>query len=620
MADIVRQPGRKILEDSPTDYIIVNDPSLLGSETEHSCVILFDWKTFIENVIAAKRNPRRKEIIETFNRDISTILEDQQYSTDSGSLYGTLNKAINNSLLDFNVTLTNRLGSNSCNFSLENFEDKWIIKNKDSDFYGQSIIQEGIRFTIDARGRFDTENFYRIYTGAISDIVEVSNPTDRALRFGAVDPSRFLSTTRYNVNPAVHETDLLAAKKTTVPFSSNIQGVNGGVILSRLLDKSSKNDHIELQFPYLWEILTAKDDDSVNVSEGDNRKTGVGLPVDQKGVLKEAYQINWHIKRSKVDVQDYNYDKVHKPYGLIWGHTGSLYTKLFGSINLLFSEFKTKLDIINDITNLTFFVSYIDGAGNFHYHPPRFEENPYINLSDGIAKGVSEFSITNGVEISSDGNRKVPLAYCVFDDDNLAQTYSQSDKEVVTVARGQAEGGFGVWKSVGDQVDPNTYKSSIVWEDGINRFGFREITRTTSAVKNASEMLNMFTASFLLRANQERFHMTTSMPMRPELQVDRPIYDVNKDKIYYIRSVTHTYSAGGPTAGGTYSTDIICNAGRRPNQFISSNVFAISDLKGVTDFKAFVKKYASFYNLQDLRTMPYNKNKEKQVKESKRKI
>ena len=79
--------------------------------------------------------------------------------------------------------------------------------------------------------------------------------------------------------------------------------------------------------------------------------------------------------------------------------------------------------------------------------------------------------------------------------------------------------------------------------------------------------------------------MTTRMPMRPELQADRPIYDTNKDKFYYIRSVTHSYSAGGDNSGGTYNTEVICNAGRRPNEFISSNVFAISFLR---------KLYSSF--------------------------
>lgn len=589
LKNVKDKPNAVTIAGAPSDYIVVNDPSLTQAKEEHSCVILFDWVTFINSIIGVENSTFK----DAYEEAVNNVLENLGIESYASEIDSQLNEVINKSLLDFNVTLTNRLGGNSCSFTLENFDDKWIIKTP-GPFYGQSVIQEGLRFTIDVRGRFDTGNFYRVYTGAISEVKETVNPVDRKLSFSATDPSRFLSYTRYNVHPAIYETDLIAKQKDPTFWSSNMQGVNGGELIRRLIDPDYDADKRQLKFPYLWTVEPSDEVEKLRLSakKGEG-KPGVGLPVDSLGLLDKKYRKNWHTKRSARSTSEYKYNSVHDPKLLMWGHTGTLYQLLFGSMTLYFSEFKTKQDIINDITNLTYFVSYVDGAGNLHYHPPRFEEEAYLDLTNGISDNDDkESSLT-------DSNKGISLIYSIFDDEIISQSYSQNDKEVVTVCKGIAEGGFGIWDQIEEQVAPNTYKATVIWKDGINRFGYREAVRSTAALKN-EKMIDIFTAAFFLRRNQERFHMNVTMPMRPELQADRPIYDYNKDRIYYIRSVTHSYSAGSPTGGGTYTTSVTCNAGRRLDEKIASNVFAISDTN-ISDVKSFVSKYASYYNLEDMR-------------------
>ena len=115
--------------------------------------------------------------------------------------------------------------------------------------------------------------------------------------------------------------------------------------------------------------------------------------------------------------------------------------------------------------------------------------------------------------------------------------------------------------------------------------------------------MDVVTAAFLLRANQERFQMTTTMPMRPEIQVDRPVYDYVKNKVYYIRNVTHNFSAGGPNSGGTYTTTIVCNAGRKTSEKISANVLSTSgQYPTVTSMKDGKQPFTTM-NIVDLRHM-----------------
>ena len=581
---ILDTPNDSRLLDAPSNYIVVNDSDMLGTTiVENSCIILFDWNIFTNKVIGVDEQSALKKDFEIAIESVLTRLN-IQFSTNEYE--NVLNREINKSLLDFRVTLGTTLGGSSASFSIENFDEQWIVNDpilRGNAFYGQSIIQEGIRFVIEAKGRFqnpDTNerDFYRIFTGFIETINETNNPLDKKLSYTSTEMSYLLSATRFNTDPALHEKDPIAKQKAPVVFRTVLEGKSTEQIFETIFSKEHV-DKTEIQRPFYWKIEAGK-----------NRS--IGFNSDSLGIVDKEYQRNWHVRRTSDQIKDYSFgngqDKPFNPMVLLWGHTGLAYAEVFGTLKLFLSAFKTRQDILTDISNIVFFKTYVDGAGNVHFHPPRFEEEVYLQLKDGY---------------TATDEKEHPLTYTVFDDDTISQSYSQSSKEVCTVARGHGEGGYGVYKGVRETADPNYLKASIAWPDGINRFGFKEANTSTSSIGASENLLNVFTAAFLLRRNQERFTMTATMVMRPELQVDRPIYDYNKDKIYYIRSVTHTYSAGTPNSGGTYTTSISCNAGRRIGEKISSNIFATSKSLNKLNFTDAMKNYADSYNSQDYRTI-----------------
>ena len=581
---ILKNPKDSRLLDAPSNYVVVNDSDMLGTTiVENSCIILFDWNTFINKIISVDDQSALKK---DFVAAIESVLERLNIQSSVNEHEKVLNREINKSLLDFRVTLGTTLGGSSASFSIENFGEQWIVNDpalRDNAFYGQSIIQEGIRFVIEAKGRFvntDTNerDFYRIFTGFVETINETNNPLDKKLSYTATDMSYLLSATRFNIQPAIHEKDPIAKQKTPVVFKNVLEGKSTEHIFETVFSKEQV-DKKEIQRPFYWKIESGK-----------NRL--VGFNSDSSGILEKEYRRNWHVRRPSDQIKDYAFgsgqNKPFNPMVLLWGHTGLAYAEVFSTLKLFISSFKTRQDILTDLSNIVFFKTYVDGAGNVHFHPPRFEEEVYLQLKD---------------DYTSTDKKEHPLTYTVFDDDTISQSYSQSSKEVCTVARGHGEGGYGIYKGIQETADPNYLKASIAWEDGINRFGFKEGNISTSSIGARENLLNVFTAAFLLRRNQERFNMTATMVMRPELQVDRPIYDYNKDKIYYIRSVTHTYSAGTPTSGGTYTTSISCNAGRRVGKKISSNVFATAKSLSKTSFTEAMKGYADSYNLKDYRAI-----------------
>lgn len=572
---------------APSNYVIVNDisPNSVNSNISNkSFVILFDWNNFIDKIIAKYSENNRTEYVLA----IYSILD--KLNIKGANIHDfehILNREINNSVTGFKATIVNNLEGSSCTLDLENFADKWIVQIP-GPFYKQSIIQEGIRFTLDAKGRFDTNNFYRIFTGFVTATAETSNPTERRLSLTCKDYARYLARTRYNVHPGVHETELIAKQGAPTVWTSNLQGKGGAEIIGKLLSFSLAHqaDKIALEVPETWERVELIDPSSVKstgryIEEttkdpktgADVKKTKLvkgsvgklGIPSNKDGVIEDRYRFNFHHKYDPKLIKTYKYDDNYQPKILIWGHTGEVYTEMFGSFNLYFSEFKTKKDIILDVAALTHYVAYIDGAGNFHYHPPRFEEDSYL-------------TIKNGEDYAADTTEDEPVyTYWLTDDEIISSSYTQNEEEVCTVARGHAQGAFGIFQQVREKVDPSKYQATIVWVDGVNRFGFRERTFSTAAFTDFSEgRLAVFTAANLLRANQERIQMSATIPMRPELQVDRPIYDYTKKKYYHIRSVTHSYNAGGANSGGDWTTSIIAYAGRSADEKISSNIFSKS--------------------------------------------
>lgn len=590
-------PGTARFKNAPSNYIVVNDSSLVAEKSERSIIILIDWETFIEDIVAENHKSILYTAYTEAIDDVLTRLTNKEHNTniDISDKEHLLNVYFNRSLLECKTTLTTNIVGNSCSFSIENFDDKWIVKKK-GPFWGQSLLQEGMRFIVDGRGRFKTDNFYRMFTGYITGINEKADPTNKSLSFACADGSRYLKYTRYNTKPAIFTGEPLAVDIKEKTFANiNLVQLNGAEIIKKVVLLGSATDKYELNEPYHWEILNDSDTSDAALKGGSSK---IGIPITKDGLLEPEYKRNWHTINKANRYKSYNYKNINKdttPKALLWGHTGEVYTFMFGVLNLRFDEFQTKSDILTNIANLTHYVAYIDGSGNLHYHPPKFEDY-YRVMMDGVTGEDDEHDLT----------------YTVFDDDTISQSYSQNEGEVCTVARGFGEGNFGINDQVRKSgIDPNYMKANMGWLDGINRFGLRE-RKVSTAAFNKQELLTLFTAGFIIRANQERYQMTAQVIMRPELQPDRPIYDFNKNKWYQIRQVTHTYMSGGPTSGGAYSTDIICYAGRNPGETVAANLFAAAPKEITTStaaIKEFIKTYSSTYNIEDLGSLEIDTNK-----------
>ena len=113
----------------------------------------------------------------------------------------------------------------------------------------------------------------------------------------------------------------------------------------------------------------------------------------------------------------------------------------------------------------------------------------------------------------------------------------------------------------------------------LKNFKYNATKIASPHTKSTIENIIFFTIAAFIRIFLERKKASFSMPLTPELQVDRPYFVPYKQMMYHIRSITHSYSAGGERSSGEYTTTINCFGGRPANMMsmIHTNLFRTAD-------------------------------------------
>lgn len=568
-------------EKSPLPYIEINQRSREEKVGDKGAILVcFDWQTHIK--FMKKISPQYEKSFQTvFSKHFMPILHGVSSDED-------INRAVNSSLLSVRVTLSSTLGNSNASIVLENFNYQWSFLDADvksliPSLYGTSLFSEGLYVTIDAKGRFNSDRYYRIFTGVVSGLVDTDDPVDRRVSLSLVDYSRFLRFSRYNIHPAVRTADALATQSIVTVFTTALAKKDNVEIANLIIpDKNSKSfsnkDKINTDFKDMW------------VSPGEfpsyfyrNVPTKFGSAL----VVDNTFSHSYSVSDSSFDSKKNSF----QPLKLIWGDYDvtskskrkyKVYAALFSSLTLFNDEFKTRADILKESAQITFFSCFIDGSGNIHFHDPRYS---YVN--------ISEYPYTIPLIDFSTGEREHESVYVLLEDESQTESYTQTEDDIVTRIWVLPETDLGLFTLL-RAVHPNLARINLVWDEGVKRFGLRERTIGTSAFQDdpkrgTKDVLNsiaIFGLSCFVRLLLERRKMSTTMPMRAELQVDRPFYVPHKNMVYHIVSITHSYQAGTDRSAGTYTTAVDCIGGRTleeatllfPNLFKD---FDLSKLKAV---------------------------------------
>jgi hypothetical protein len=582
----------------PSSVIVVNPQKSLSGQNEFGPIIVrFDWTLlaqtvgpsyFIRNTPHAEVKKKLRETKITSMPEYNQFINELVYYFQSNDLFDSnalhldenLNREVNKSLLSVRTNLQNHIGTGTATIELENFDCQWMFQigaNRDggvfSDLAAKSLFLEGLYLTIDVRGRFDNNKFYRIFSGSVKNINITDNPTDRRISITCRDLSKFLTNVRYNIHPAFFETDLAAIQGKATIFSStladksNVDVARG--VIPTLDDKRYNNPTDKFSISAFKEIWN-KPKLSVKT-----RNTQLG----NTDVVSNNYKLSYPDTMATYGTPKANAGE-SETFALIWGdvtadnakgtfsadsnQTHQVYAQMFSVSQLFMSEFKYRSDILNEAATMTYFATYLDASGNIHFHPPRYDHLS----SDTKADGYPILPLT-----FYDGTKENPHVFILEPGESISESYSSDEDSFVTAIQILGESNFGI-NTLIRNIDPTYNRPYVLWIDGMKRFGFKLHQISTSAIQDP-EALKAFALGAFLRRYLERENMTCTIPMRPELDVDRPFYSAQYKKIFHIIGLQHTYMSGGDRSPGTFTTAVTCNAGRPLSQatLITTNIF-----------------------------------------------
>jgi hypothetical protein len=597
--------SRTSLSDSgandPSHYIEVNPRQEASQQTEFGSVIVrFYWNLLADTVTSSYQirninassiqrellqNPVDPTILNSFYNMLGfNFVQNNVFENDSNTLEENLNREVNRSLLSVKTSVADTLGTGTASIILENFNKQWVVQTKVSpfsDLFGKTIFLKGLYVVIDAQGRFDPNTYYRIFQGSVKGISELDNPLDRKVTLTCRDLTKLLGFSRINVSPAIFNTDITALQGAVPVTSSifqkgqtNVDIATTAIPLVNTPEWNNQSDKFSLAaFKEMWVRP-----DSLNVTAYQSDISEVDIILDNYRKTYPKGQASYKLDKQLPGVAE--------NYALIWGDglfdpvfntfsdklKNPVYAKAFNSFQLFTNEFRTRLDIIQDVAGLTYFSTYLDSAGNIHFHPPRFDYiKTFGQINDNPIYPLS----------FPDGTPENPWIYTLLPGESLSETYSTDEEAICTNLKVIGESDFGITNLI-QQVNPTFKRPNVVWWDGMKRYGYREHTIRTASFQD-DDSLKTVALSLFMRKFLEIEQMSTTMPMRPEIDIDRPFYVQERGWVYHIRSIAHSYSAGTDEGPGEFSTSIDCYAGRPLDEatLIPANIFKLTTFDNV---------------------------------------
>lgn len=185
---------------------------------------------------------------------------------------------------------------------------------------------------------------------------------------------------------------------------------------------------------------------------------------------------------------------------------------MWGECNFWESQYETKMEIINAVTQLTNFEFYMDVDGDFVFKPP------FYNLDTSSSR-----------------------IYVIKPIDIINFTSKEGEPEATAIkATGswgrnmQGLGLDGPWGKKADYID---YRL-------VAQFGWRQQTMETEYTSNTRAMF------YICMNRMDLFNLgmnsaNCTIPLRPELRPGYPVYIEHLDCFYYLTSFNHSFSFGG---------------------------------------------------------------------------
>ena len=377
------------------------------------------------------------------------------------------------------------------------------------------------------KDKTDPNDMIVAFTGFIDSVSEEYDGKTGMLRIQGTDVSKLMHITQANVNPSLFEKALPGGGQYKI-WSNIFSGQQGWEIIKTLVvggkDEQGHAIHGAGHFVYNAEYSP--------------KSSTRGETVEKSAVLTglKFQSVEWDndIANDKLDKLFFRPGRVHiqvlpfevSPKGL---RDLSVYKKIFdASFQNWQNEYRSHLEIANEVAQLSNYEFYADQFGDIWYHQPRFH-NYHILTNDN------------------------PEVYVIRDEDIITYQFTESDKDVVSTL-------YVAGKPNYIEIMPQIVKMTGFYEDAslLRKYGRRMMSISHPYITDTSDCF-YFAKSWMLRVNAGRFVGSITVLGRPELRMHMPVYIPMRNMIYYITGISHKFSYGQ-----TFTTTLQLKYGRKP--------------------------------------------------------
>lgn len=216
----------------------------------------------------------------------------------------------------------------------------------------------------------------------------------------------------------------------------------------------------------------------------------------------------------------------------------------FGQVNLWESTYETKMNVVQQVSQVTGFEFFQDVDGDFVFKPP------FYNLD-------------------TSSNR----VFVIKDIDLISITFTEAEPEVTALSVKSSY--YSNMTGIGVEGTPFGVGASYIDYRLVAQFGFRQNT-FEAAYLTDSKALFYACVSRMDLFNLNMHTASCQIPLRPELRPGFPVYLEPFDCFYYLKSFSHTFSFGGQC------TTNLTLAGRRA-KFYAPGVAPLDGAKPTVD-------------------------------------
>jgi hypothetical protein len=375
-----------------------------------------------------------------------------------------------------------------------------------------------------------TPMFYPVFWGIVTSVDENYSAGEQTVSLACSDILYWWNIQQVNLNPSVLaaradqqarfnlEGNFFTGKNPFSIIYNLSQQVHGNSMNVRNMNFGNRNHRSEptqterLRLMAYWTARWGRISNSLrmfgpkgDVLQGDLLDHVVDRSKFQKGKKGKAasYDPKFHkpFKQGDLDLSKVS------PFSLNYGNMGA---------EVLASEFETKLNVANQVSEIIGYEFYMDVTGEIIFKPPFYNMDvrpnypvSWIRLIDEISSGFAE----NPPEVTfleGSGLMKSNKQMSISDDVQPRATYV--DYRLV-----QKYG----WK-------PGSFSSEYVGSDG-----------------QGGHMALFYHLVDQMDRQNSRVHTgNVTIPLRPELRLGYPVYVESKDAYYYVEGITHTFSYG----------------------------------------------------------------------------